>query len=269
MSTYFELIMDKKLDEAESLRKISIPTKLIQFISLNENTQKNERKFKTLENEQLWFSSVELLNDPYEFKCMYVDEQKLKGANYPDLLISQFNTFMSEGLHKWAVACLSANSFDCLPMWAYYTNNYEGFCVEYDVVKPDAVYKVGYEPARIPIASIIANFCSEFHKMIECGQKTNPEVEFYATLMKQQFFLKHMSWSHENEYRIIYPLPPQKNGILVPIDNVGLKTSKVVAGLNCKKENVERLSDISNYLKCGDIKRIRISSNNYTLLEEI
>lgn len=30
----------------------------------------------------------------------------------------------------YGITCLSSNSVDYLPMWAYYTNNHKGFCVE-------------------------------------------------------------------------------------------------------------------------------------------
>ncbi len=268
MSSYFSLLMDKKLDEAEAYRKANIPSKLIKFFSLTDDSSLNDVKFSTLNNQKLWFATPKILNDPYEFQCMYVDRKKLKEYDYPDDVIDSFETMLSNQNTSWALVSLSGNTFDCLPMWAYYTNNYHGYCVEYDVLKPDAILKVGYEPQRIPTASIVTNFYSEFRKMVESKQATNDEVEFYATLFKQQFFLKHKSWEHEDEYRIIYPISGA-NGLLVDIANVGLKTSKIVAGLNCSDENKKRLNEISNVLGCGDISVSKISGEKYTLLEDM
>lgn len=269
--TYFSLLFDRKLKEAESFRNKRIPSKLIKFISLGSletDERTNDMKFKTLAEQKLWFSTTKLLNDPYEFQCMYVNRGKLKEHDYPDEAISLFEGMISKQNDNWALVSLSGNSFDSLPMWAYYTNNYQGFCVEYDVIKPDAVFEVGYEPNRIPTATIVANFYAEFKKMIKNKQITNEEVEFYATLLKQQFFLKHKSWEHENEYRIIYPISGA-DGLLVEIANVGLKTSKIVAGLNCSSEHRTRLNDISNALGCGDISVSKISGDKYTLLEDL
>ncbi len=142
---------------------------------------------------------------------------------------------------------LSANSFDCLPMWAYYTNNCEGFCVEYEVLNPQLILPVGYEPKRISLASIIADFYSEFHKMQENGEKTNPEVEFYATLLKQQLYLKHESWKAEKEFRIIYPISSGL-GKNINISVLGLKTNRICAGYNYSSEHKDKLKEICSVL---------------------
>lgn len=268
MSSYFSLLMEKRLDEAEAYRIDSIPSKLIKFFSFTDDVKLNEDKFFALETQKLWFSTPKILNDPYEFQCMYVDRKKLQEHQYPDEAIDFFNDLVSKQSLDWALISLSGNSFDCLPMWAYYTNNYQGFCIEYDILKADAIYKVGYEPNRIPIASIVTNLYAEFEKMRENKQVSNSEVEFYATLLKQQFFLKHESWRHENEYRIIYP-SYGKNGLLVDIASVGLKTSKIVAGLRCSDDHKERLSVISKALGCGDLAVSTISNEKYTLLEDL
>lgn len=267
MNNYFSLLFNGNIDAAEDLRKQSIPKKLIKFFSLNKDINLNNIKFDTLENNKLWFSHYKELNDPYEYKCMFIDREKLKQHSYPDDIINYFEDLLKNLSLSWALVSLSANDFDCLPMWAYYTNNHEGYCVEYDVLKPDAIYRVGYETDRIPIATIISNFYSEFTKMLESKEKTNEELKFYAMLIQQQFFLKHSSWKHENEYRIIYPML-NKLGVSVPIENIGLRTSKIVAGLNCLEEHKKTLNRISNKLGCGDISVTKINGENYTLLEE-
>lgn len=78
------------------------------------------------------------------------------------------------------------------------SNNYHGFCIEYEVLNPEAIFPIGYEPSRIPVANIMANFFSEFRKMKSRGENTNTEVEFYASILQQQLYLKHESWKMEN-----------------------------------------------------------------------
>ena len=265
MNQYLSLLQERKMDEAEEFRKQSIPPKLVKFFPLNDNSELNRVKLQTLEKELLWISSIDALNDPYEFSCMYVDKDRLSEAGYSDGLIEGFETLMGDTLRTLGVASLSGNTFDCLPMWAYYANNYTGYCVEYDVIRADAIHKVSYEPSRVALASVLANFYSEFEKMKEAGENTNPEVEFYATLIMQQLFMKHQSWSHEKEYRIVYPIDKQ-SGAYVPLSSVGLKTSRIVVGINCTEEHFHALQDISTKLGCGRVDITQVSAMDFSLL---
>ncbi len=236
MKEYFTLLNNKKLEEAETYRKSLVPNKLLKFVSLSNDADSNTKKFNSLLNNHAWFSSVNILNDPYEFKCMYIDEEQLKEHGYPEDVITSFKTFLDEQTSKWSVLSLSAAGVDSLPMWAYYTNNFQGFCIEYEVERPDAIFGVSYEPNRVPIASTITNFFSEFRKMQDRGEKTNSEVEFYSTMFRYQLHSKHESWKHEKEFRVLFPLLEQY-GQNVDVSAIGLKTSRIIAGLNCTEHN--------------------------------
>ncbi len=266
MSKYFSFLEERKLDEAENYRKSLVPKKLLKFVSLSEYVDDNNKKFLSLENQQAWFSSVKVLNDPYEFRCMYIDEPRLKGNGYDEYIISKFKELLNDQIKQWGVLSLSAASLDCLPMWAYYTNNFSGFCIEYEVERPDAIFAVSYEPKRIPIATIIANLYNEFSKMTRRSVETNSEVEFYLTVLRYQLHSKHKSWNHEKEFRILFPLL-KGTGKNVDIQSVGLKTSRIIAGLNCSDDNKEKLNTISNNLGCGNIFETKISGDSYTLFE--
>ena len=264
---YLSLLLERKIAEAEEYRKTTIPPKLIKFISLSSDKTSNEKKLNTLAEEKLWFSSVDKLNDPYEFQCMYIDEERLIKCGYPQVFINFFKELLGQEMHEFATVSLSNNTINNLPMWAYYTNNYKGFCIEYDVIQPDAIHEISYESHRVPLAVIIAEFYDEFKKMQERGEKTNNDVEFYATILQQQLFMKHISWSHENEYRIIYP-SGNSEGIAVPIQCVGLRTRRIVAGMNCSAEHIERLKEITISLNCEPLSQTKVSNNSYTLLEK-
>ena len=198
---------------------------------------------------------------------MYINDEELKKRGYDDSILSGFHKIFDDLINKWSLVSLSAASIDNLPMWAYYTNNFNGFCVEYEVVNPDAIYEVGYEPERIPIASIMTNFCKEFDKMKERGEQTSVDVDFYVTLLRYQLHAKHASWKHEQEYRVLYPNCNEK-GQNIDLNIIGLKTTRIIVGLNCTDENKERLNTISNKLGCGNILETKISGKHYTLLEE-
>ena len=90
MKKYFELLQNQKYIEAKEYRKKLIPQKLVKYVSLTNDNESNEKKFFSLENNMAWFSSIKALNDPYEFKCMYIDEKKLEAAEYNKVLIDAF-----------------------------------------------------------------------------------------------------------------------------------------------------------------------------------
>lgn len=270
--TYFSLLADRKLEEAETFRKEQIPKKLIKFISLGSSDTNNEKKFRTLSDRKLWLCTTKMLNDPYDFQCMYLNKRIMREKNYPDEIISLFENQIIQQNSKWALASFSSNGFDCLPMWAYYTNNYKGYCVEYIVSKPDMIYRVGYEPERIEASIIVMNLYQEWIKSKAAEQTSNVDLEFFARLFLQQFFLKHISWKHENEYRIVYPIDedncPDGVGLNVDLEKVGLKTNRIVAGLYCSQDHRMRLNDISNQLGCGDISDSKLFIDKYALLED-
>ncbi len=267
MKKYLSLLYDKKFDEALQYRMNRVPKKLLKFVSLNDDSTDNDKKFLSLRTNMAWFSPVKSLNDPYEFLCMYIDKKKLKEHNYSDDFISGFENLFKQQIDEWDILSLSNSGVDSLPMWAYYTNNSKGFCIEYDVENPMAIFPVSYEPKRIPIASIIANFFNEFCKMMEKGEETNPEVEFYALVLRYQLYSKHISWKHEKEFRIIYPHDlSSEYGQNVNINKLGIKANRIIAGIDCSDENKNQLNIISNELGLGDIYEAKISDTEYTVV---
>lgn len=267
IANYLYLISQNKFKEAETFRASIVPRKLIKFISLGENETENEKKFKTLEEEKIWISNVTTLNDPYEFQSLYLDEDKLKSLRFPEDIIANIKRILHRNMKTIGISSLSQNSYDSLPMWAYYTNNYAGYCVEYEVVDYRNVYRVCYESERIAIASILINYIDSVEETFKSGKEYTPEFIFYTTILMSQFYIKHDSWSHEKEYRIIYPIigRPGEN---IPLSSVGLKTRRIVAGYKCKKEHIDRLQVISDQLSCGRVRQVQISPTKYTLLEE-
>lgn len=123
---YFQLLVEGKEQEAEEARISTIPDKLIKFIWLDES-EKDDLKFLTLKRDEMWIAHKDSLNDPYEYKGMLIDKEKFIEAGYPIKAIEKYQTIFD--LNDYGVTCLSSNSIDYLPMWAYYTNNHKGFCV--------------------------------------------------------------------------------------------------------------------------------------------
>lgn len=259
INEYMQLLYDGKLREAEQVRMSTIPDKLIKFIWLDENA-KDEKKFKSLAADQIWFSHKRFLNDPYEFKGMLIDRQKLSDAGYPDEVIEAYQSLFD--FDDYGITCLSSNQIDYLPMWAYYTNNHRGFCIEYDVIKKDCIHEVLYEPERIKIASLIFQCKDAVKEAILTGHRD--EADKITKVLLQNLFTKTKSWQHEKEYRIVYPI---EDGIgkNVLVSNLGMRTNRIIAGINCSDDNIARLNKISGELGLGDCYKSRIHSDQYTL----
>ena len=259
INEYMKLLFEGKLQEAEQIRISTIPNKLIKFIWLDEN-ERDEKKFKTLNNNEIWFSNKKFLNDPYEFKGMIVDSQKLRNAGYSQELIDAYKKLLD--LENYGITCLSDNQIDYLPMWAYYTNNHKGFCVEYDICKKSCIHEVMYETERIKIASLFIQSKEALKKAILTGKRT--EADIMAKILLQNLFVKAETWKHEKEYRIIYPIE-NKDGKNVCVNNLGMRISKIVAGINCSNTNIERLDKISNKFNLGNCYQSRLNEEKYSL----
>ena len=268
-SKYGQLLFEHKFNEAEEYRKNNVPNVLTKFYSLTSDEQLNEKKFETLDKNEIWLSTASEMNDPFEFRGMYIDEEKLSAAGYPQELIDAFKCFMDSFRKEYVLTSFTANSFESLPMWAYYANNSKGFCVEYKVIKPDTFFQVSYEPERIAIASIMANLYNDFSNLSKGKGALTDDTELSGHLLTAQMFMKHKSWAHEQEYRIIYPKDIDKNaGFSVSTELLGLKVKRIICGINCSEKHKERLNAISTKLGCGKMLKAVVSETKYIVLEE-
>lgn len=259
INKYFQDLMLCQEEKAEKLRVASIPDKLIKFIWLNGDIR-DEKKFESLSNDEIWFSHTKYLNDPYEFKGMVLDRKKLEMNGYSKNVIENYQTLFD--FDDYGITCLSANSIEYLPMWAYYTNNYSGVCVEYEVLNKTCIHEVIYEPQRIKVASLIFQMKNAVKKAISSNQDKYAKI--YAKIFLQNLFIKSKMWEHEKEYRMVYPIE-EKEGVNVPVNNIGMRTRRIVVGINCSDENINRLNEISNSLGLGDVYKSRIHEEKYCL----
>lgn len=274
---YFDLILKKKFDEAENYRQSFVPRKLYKFFWLDDDAvgdtaeqqrlqEKNQLRLNTLWNNCLWASHVDLLNDPYEFQCLYVDGERLRAAHYPEPFIELCKQMLGNAMKNLGVVCLSSVPPEKnVPMWAYYSNNSRGFCVEFDVLSSQQIHKISYESDRIPIASMLVEYANE--AIIKGKGRGTPETEeimrMYETIFVQQIYLKHLSWRHENEYRVAVPLHIGAKGANVSIESASLKVSRIIAGLACSDLHKGVLNNISNDLGCGDAYHVEMSDTSF------
>ncbi len=254
----------------------SIPSRLFKFISLDccdgEDTDNslNESKFSVLAASEIWLSNPESFNDPYELKGMILDFDKLQRDGYLPDTIRLFEGVLESMRSDTLVSCLTGNSPNDVAMWANYASNHCGFCVEYEVSDRDKIFRVAYEGDRVPIASLINEFvvkdCIGSGFGSNCGLSEEGHARLY--LLSRQFCIKHESWSHENEYRIVLPLLKQcGEGSSFASCIFGLSAKRLYAGLNCSDAHFDRLSGISESLGLGKVERASLSGERYSLFD--
>ena len=252
---YFTLLHDGKIEEAKTVHDFCIPSLLTKFYPLGDDDNKNKLTLDTLEKNELWFSAPKKFNDPYEFHGVYFDKKKLKDAGYPDYAVKGYaDAFDNKSA---GVCCFTENDYNYLPMWAYYTNNYQGYCVEYAVRRPDLFYPVVYEDKRIPIASLVF----QWRDAIRNGDVV--KGEFLREVLKFGLYFKDKTWEHEREYRMLCPIDEGSDGAGLSCDIIGLKPVKIITGYNCTDANFQELSRIARRLGLKKIYKAKLSDDQF------
>lgn len=245
---YLQLVAEGKEKEAYELCSKDVPEVLRTYINLDDkDATSNQKKFSTLRNNELWFASTSTLNDPYELQGFYFDKEKLESGrlrNYVDKIDTIWDGY--------GLICFTSCSVDFLPMWAYYANNHKGFCVEFEVYNKAAIHKVFYENSRRDMTVFFEKLIDAGIDAHEKGLQNTPETKALTALMTQNFYFKSRDWSHEKEYRIVQTIHNNK-GERLPLSRFGLKTARIVAGMNCSEDSIRELNSISNELKCGNV----------------
>lgn len=270
---YIQLLEQRQIEAALEYRASFTPDYLYKFFWLDEirdedSEQKlvesNNKKFTTLENNQLWFALPEYQNDPYEFAGMYLDKDKLISYGFKREDIEG----IEQMIRNIPMCCFVANSSANLPMWAHYANNHRGYCVKYKANNKDAVRRIMYEPNRIPVATIFAEFITAAKKYDE-GIGPAQDVQFFATVLQEMMFIKHSSWMAEKEYRIVHPTDKRiEKGTYVGVAEVGLEVSEIICGYKCASDHIERLNQIASSLNVP-CRKCTLSETEFTVYSEV
>lgn len=256
---YLNLLIEGKIEEAEELRISENPKVLYKFVSLN-GTEEDEKRFATLQQNSIWFSSVDLFNDPYEHKGMILDREYMIAAGIQDSAVAEYEELFAT--NDLEVTSLSASGYNNLPMWAYYSNNSQGFCIEYDVLNRSAVHEVLYESERIKVGHLIIYMLKNAVKAMRGDEQAIVKAKAMVSILMNSMYIKDLSWKHEREYRITIPIR-ERAGENIPISLVGLKVKSIVAGIYCKEENIERLAAISKEIGCENFYCAKLSEKNF------
>lgn len=155
----------------------------------------SRRDIEALMNNQFYSASIESLNDIHESKISI----NKKEVDVFDLIIQKvepnhngfkktYETYMENAM-KYGIYSLSKN-YNMELLWAYYSNSFKGFCIEYDLEKLKAYQLVG------------AYFIDIEYKE-EIPTLGVDDILDVNILHKKLLATKSKSWEHEDEFRII------------------------------------------------------------------
>ena len=225
-----------------------LPKTIYKFISLSEeNKIDNHNKLSSLENNQIWFSRIDKLNDPFDgYSCCYlkdfIDPEKYENIN-------EFIEAWNKYLNKLRQELYSTSFTKCInnfPMWAHYTNNFSGFCLEFEVVDSSKLFEVKYSVRKFDVASIIDQIITEYYFDLIQNEQFELILKIFHLYLCS---IKSNQWSYEQEVRSVFYRPNCfANGQLMNIEDIGLKIKKIYVGCNASKENLEHLDSIAKKL---------------------
>lgn len=250
------------------------PEYLYKFISLEDEShgkvEKNEKKFFSLSNNMIWFSTADQMNDPYEFRGVYVDYNQLKKDGISEDEVKNLRLLLEE---DFLLASFATDVIYSFPMWAHYANNHKGFCIKYKVVDYKKIQKVNYVRQRENITDGIKSAIKVFEKMRDPSIREEEKqfamglMDMYMRVVNQNFTLKHESWNYENEYRIIveHKNKKEKFGRNIPAKEVGLVAEEIYIGYKCNVYG--RIKDIADRLGISCYK-CRVQDKDFMIFTE-
>lgn len=260
---YIELYRQGKFQEAVDYKSTQIPTKLVKYYSLNDDDESvNKSKIRYLKEQRIFLSQFSGFNDPFEGKFFRFDKEKLESSGWDKDMVAYYYNSVAAGFRY---TCLSNTDENNMPMWAYYANNHQGFCVEYLLcdMQKKYIFPVTYEPERVSANSITTNLLYEYMKMKEEGRDytdTSADANVYLQMLILSMAAKHKSWKHEKEYRIICHM-----------DDFPAIPTKIYIGLNCKEEYKKELIEVAKSIEVCEVYQMEIDedSNMFGLKQKL
>lgn len=259
---FLEYVSNNNWRQALDYKNQCIPDRLYHYFPLHNRSSRldyrkeNEKYYTSLENGKIRVSSFEALNDPFEFNGLFFDPQSnamlRNNAKYAENVLKRLK-------NCFPVFCLSDNFDKNMPLWAHYSNNHKGYCVEYSTIDKSTIFPVVYVPKREPASNIITTMLTELDKGFRRG--TKPSGKFWKNFIPffTSFTCKHELWRYEGEYRLLWMDNYSFPGQLVGLDDAKLKIEKIFMGLYC--DDKKRLRKIGKILGCEVYEMILESTN--------
>ncbi len=229
--------------------KPRIPSKLYKYGSFQNNFWR-ETMFKG----KIHLSPAKIFNDPFDCRARFNYKKAITEGNFRDRLLLYYpkneienltedivQKHVVEGMREDVYVFCFSEVWNSLLMWAHYANNYNGYCIEYDMkqVRDMITYDlfpVLYEKEYIDITDRLISI--------------NTNTGLVCNLVKAE------DWKYEREWRIV---KYKKNPFYL---RQALKA--VYLGKNCIQKDKE---DVIQWAKENnkEIYSIEISKTQYEL----
>ena len=135
-------------------------------------------------------------------------------------------TYSKEMVANIGICCLSRNPLNIL-MWSHYSNNHEGFCLEFSVPFSGLSQDINkYLEWLVPHPVLY----EKSRPLVNINERSERKID-------QQFLIKSKDWEYEQEERVI----DHKRGEGIHFYNRKKILSSVIAGMKMSNSNYEKL----------------------------
>jgi len=148
------------------------------------------RDIQTMKDDQIWFSGVKDLNDPFEkiYSTKTLDEFNGTEQVVTDFF-EPFRKNVDDYFDKVGILSLCEKNVN-LVMWSHYSDDHKGYCIEYNLNSD----KINY-----------LNFENDDEVFLMEVEYQDVPIDFLSLPSNFQFYLRRKSnlWKYENEFRYI------------------------------------------------------------------
>lgn len=267
-----DIVMDIAFQMMYPVTRLYIPETLYKFYSFTHDEDLNAKKIETLKNKKIYMSSIKEFNDPFDGKAFFYNPQELADikrlSRHKGKFIDDFTQF-----HKGTA--LTENGTNCMPMWAHYANNHQGFCVAYDMKNPanttlsGCTFPVQYTDQRLDITSYLKKYAEMVESTVDnhIAQGKKKILINDLSIVYMQLYLcniKHSSWQYEKEFRCT--TGAQAKGM----PYIDAMPTAIYIGMNCSQQHRSELVAVARSLSIPVYQmNLAVLSENYTLEETL
>ena len=254
----FLKLVEKSEKEAMQYKQKFVPERLYKYQPIGHGRMKQKR-LGTVKREEIWGSRVKYLNDPFEFKMIYAEQDS-----------NDIKEFYEDVLNRNEVICLSGKWNDKL-MWAHYADSHCGMCLEYtfEFGNTGQVFPMTYVKKRQDFKKELSEWLNQKSVVLDQLYKncnmTNEQIRLMHSCGKIMF-TKDWVWKYENEFRIItrnhtdiendkFDTYKDQRGSLHKTGEFNLMLSKIYLGLNCTDENKKEIMEVARFINNNRIRK--------------
>ena len=256
-----------------------IPNSLFKFYSLGNDIV--QIKLQTLRQNEIRVDLFKNQNDPFEMINLDIDETAVNPIYSKDgiliigkdKLIELYKKHMNHYKNTIKTASFCDVMATNISMWAYYTNNHQGFCCEYEPISRDldsmkplrpVLYEKSVSQAK---ASFVEHLIvSGLNTLIDDSEEAQYQQICNLEMIKLLASCKDQSWAHEREYRALYFGKENGVGEVVKCTDLNIKLKAIYSGIRCSEKNKKILRKIAEELNV-DFHEMKSSPTDYLLIE--